>query len=200
MIVRQRFLGIGDAVHMTTSERVTIAISMFALLLAGLTLYYSEFRRADELEAVVLDSDPLGGIIDYQVAILNNGNKSALITSARLEIRSKMDELHVDNPLSKVQLNLSLPVLIEKNGILVVKFHGPMNLESMYHRGEVPVDKSEAEFNGEATRKVFIEARLTAIDSTGETNYAITGPISAVITKSKVAISGHAAKRARFHR
>ncbi|WP_394787355.1 hypothetical protein [Rhodoferax sp.] len=150
---------------MTNSEKSTLAISACALIVAAFTLYLTEFRRDDRLEAVVLEADPLGGEMMYQVALLNSGNKPALVQSAVLLMRSNANELVADNPLSDIKVRPSLPVVIEKGGILVLTFSGQMKLENMYLRGSLPTQPSEnSEFDGEVTRKVMIDAHFQSMD------------------------------------
>ena len=182
--------------ELTSNERTTLAISFLALIVAGLTLYFSEFHRTEELEAVVLEADPLGGTIKYQVAILNGGNRPALIKSAKLLVRSPENELSADNPLSEIKLKPSLPMIVEKGGIIVLTFTGPMKLVDLYQRGSPPNQfKGFAEFDGEATRKVMIDAHFESMDSTGNVYQALTGPLVVHITKTKVAISDHEGSR-----
>ncbi|BDT65966.1 hypothetical protein os1_01170 [Comamonadaceae bacterium OS-1] len=177
---------------MTNGEKSTLAISACALIVAAFTLYLTEFRREDRLEAVVLEADPLGGEMMYQVALLNNGNKPALVQSAMLLMRSNANELVADNPLSEIEVRPSLPVVIEKGGILVLTFSGHMKSENMHLRGNLPTQQSKiSEFDGEATRKIMIDAHFQPIDSTGQIYHAITDPLIAHITSKKVAISDH---------
>lgn len=181
---------------MTGNERITRACSVLALAVAGLTLYFSEFHRKDKLEAVVLEADPLGGTIKYQVAILNSGNRPALIKSAQLLVRSPENQLTADDPLSEIKLNPSLPVIVEKGGIIVLTFTGPVKMFHLYQRGGPPdQSKGLAEFDGEATRKVMIDAHFESMDSTGNVYQALTGPLVAHITKTKVAVSDHEGSR-----
>lgn len=177
---------------MRNTERITLGISLCALIIAGLSLYFSEFHKLDKLEAVVLEADPLGGILKYQVAILNSGNKPALLKSAQLLLRSPENELSAENPFSAMKLDPALPLVIEKGGIIVLTFTGPMKLSDLYRRGSPPDKlKGFAEFDGEATRKIWIDGYFESMDSTGNIYHVLTGPLVAHITKTKVATWGH---------
>ena len=65
-------------------EKITIAISFVALLASFAGIYFSHFYESHELEAVVMEADPAGGDLVYSVAIINPGNRKAVISEAWL--------------------------------------------------------------------------------------------------------------------
>ena len=144
---------------MTPSERTTIGFSFLALLVSGLTLYYAEFRQQDEVEVVLLEADPMGGKLTYQVALLNQGNRPAVLKTANMRLKNNTADLVVSNPFSKIDVHPKLPIIVEKGKIVVLTFSGPLSLDELYDRG-LPPDNAKGfdEFDGEKTKRVLISA------------------------------------------
>ena len=185
---------------MTLNDRFTIAISAAALFIASASFYFGEIRKTDNVEAIVLEADPLGGRMLYQVAIVNHGNQSALIKSAKLQLQSPPGELIADDPLKSIKVSPDLPVVVEKDKILVVTFSGDLNLPHLFERGEVgPSSLGVDEFDGQETKEIQIDAVFESMDSSGSVFRAQTGPLKAANTKLKVAASAsEGIKRALF--
>ncbi|WP_299741100.1 hypothetical protein [uncultured Roseobacter sp.] len=191
-----------DKPRLKFREYVTLLISVVALTVSLAGFYYSHLRTSLALEAITLEADPAGGVIVYQVAVVNPGNRTALITNARLLQRSAGNVLHASNPLGQVNLSTELPVVLEKNQILVLTFEGPLTLNDMYERGSDP-DKGTGleEFNGEPTRKIWLEATFDAMDFRGVAHTSSAGLLTAHITRREVASwSFDAAKHSIFER
>ena len=58
---------------MTSKDKASLVISVFALCLSSLSLYFTQIRTSYTVEAVVLEADTLGGQLSYQIAIFNQG-------------------------------------------------------------------------------------------------------------------------------
>lgn len=169
-------------------EYLTLLISIVALTVSIAGFYYTHLRTSLALEAITLEADPAGGALFYQLAVVNPGNRKALITEAYLLQRSAAGVLHGSNPLSQISLSTELPVVLEENSILVLTFEGPLPLNDMYERGGDPDEGTGLdEFNGETTRKIWLEATIDAMDFRGVPHTSNAGLLSAHITRSEVA-------------
>ena len=173
---------------MTNNEKTTLLLSIFALLISASTFYMQNMYVSNHLEAIALTVDPAGGIFEYQVAIVNPGNKNAVIKSVNLYVQSDDNVLHASNPLSNVKLLQELPIKINSNDILTMTFIGPIEFIDLFHRGRIP-EKGGGyeEFDGEATREIFIGASFESIDYKGNLHEAKANILSAFVTKFNVA-------------
>jgi hypothetical protein len=173
----------------TRREILTILISSVAVFVSFASLYFSHFHVSHKIEAVVLEADPAGGDLIYQVAIINPGNRKALIKSASLQLMNPGEgALHVSNPFSSVRIRQPLPAVIEEASIMLLTFQGPLSFRELYERGSTPDPGSGLEeFNGEPTKKVLVTATFESMDFKGDVYRAETGVMSAHITQSSVA-------------
>ena len=70
---------------------IPAVISSVALLASNAGIYFSHFYVSHGFEAVAFEADPAGGSFSYAVAIINNGNRKVLVTSASLRLVSRDD-------------------------------------------------------------------------------------------------------------
>jgi hypothetical protein len=174
---------------MKNSEKAALYLSLLAVFISALTLYFSEFHTSELLEAVVLEVDPIGGSLDYQVAILNQGNRQAILTSARIAVASNDNVLVASNPFEKVRITPEFPAIIEPEHVLIVRFNGPLDLAELHARGGAP-DRGFEEFDGKPGRKVVLRADFEARDFKGREYSAIIGVATVHLTPATVAGSG----------
>ncbi len=186
--------------RLTHHEILTIIISSVALIASFSGIFFSHFYASHQLEAVVLQADPAGGDLVYQVAIINSGNRKALITEAWLGLNSGDNELHGSNPFGSIELQSTLPVVIDDKSIVLLTFKGPLSFQKLYKRGGEPdLGSGLEEFDGEETRKIRVTAGFLSMDFKGVVYRADTGVMSAHITTKNVAEWHHdGAKRSLF--
>jgi hypothetical protein len=185
----------------TNKDKVTTFLSVLALTVSGLSLYYGKFYVSDKLEVVVMEADPAGGALVYEVAILNPGTRKAVIKSAHLFLDQGDGILSTSNPLRDVRLKESLPMLVESQDIALLRFEGPIRFDELYQYGTAPDPGGHEEFDGEKTRKIRIAATFESMDFRGIVYHASTGVLTAHITRSNVANWGtDGAKRSLFQR
>lgn len=186
---------------MPNKEKVTIYLSVLALVLSGLSLYFGEFHVSDKLEVVVMEADPAGGALVYEVAIINPGNRKAVIKSAGLFLDRDDGTLTTVNPLKDVKLKQALPMLVEAQDIALLRFEGPIRFDELYRYGSAPDAGGHEEFDGEKTRKIRISAIFESMDFRGIVYHASTGVMTAHITQHNVATWGSDdTKRSLFQR
>lgn len=163
-------------------------ISILALLLSGLGLYFSQLQTSFQLEAVVLEADPSGGVAFLQVGILNQGTHKVIITKANLHQDTSDNALSVESPFMNVVTSPSLPVSLGPKDVLLLSFKGPFVLSHLYDRGDKPDRGSGLEnFNKQPTRKISVSVNLQAIDFRGQPQVAHLGLFSSHITRTSVA-------------
>jgi hypothetical protein len=185
----------------TNKDKVTISLSIVALIVSGLGLYYGEFHVSERLEVVVMEADPAGGVLVYEVAVLNPGNRKAVIKSAHLSLDQDGRALSTSDPFKDVQLCQDLPMLVEAEDIALLRFEGPISFNELYQYGTAPDTGGHEEFNGEKTRKIRIAATFESMDFRGVVYHASTGVLTAHITRSNVASWGSdGSKRSLFQR
>ncbi len=173
---------------MTFKDKVALLISVLALLLSGLGFYFSQLRTSSKLEAVVLESDPLGGDASIQIAILNQGTHRVIINRALLHQDTNDGVLKAMNPFEQITMNPELPASLEAKDVLLLRFKGPLLLSSLYERGAAPDVGSGLEiFNGEPTRKISVSVDIHAIDFRGESQVANLSLFTSHITQTSVA-------------
>jgi hypothetical protein len=185
---------------MSNKEKVTIFISALALILSGLSLYFGQFYVSERLEVVVMEADPAGGTLVFEVAILNPGNRKALIKSADLILNPGDKVLNASNPLRDVRLKQNVPIVVDAKDIALLRFEGPIRFEELYQYGMAPDAGGHEEFDGEKTRKIHITATFESLDFRGIVHSAETAVMTAHITRSNVASwRTDGAKRSLFH-
>jgi hypothetical protein len=188
------------AKRLTRKEQLTLLISCVALFVSFVGVYFSHFYVSQKLEVVVLEADLAGGELVYQVAIINPGNRKALIKDASLIVNPGDNILHASNPLRSVKRSTSLPATVEKDSVTLLTWEGPFLFADLYERGVEPEQGSGLEtFDGEPTKKVVITASFESMNFRGDIYHANTGVMSAHITTSNVAGWQHdGAKRSLF--
>src|SRR5258706_611257 len=93
-------------------DKASLAISVLALLLSSVSLYFAQFQTSYKVEAVVLEADPLGGNLSYQVAILNQGTHRVIIVDAYLHQDTHDTILVAESPFKDVIRTPALPAVV----------------------------------------------------------------------------------------
>ena len=186
---------------MAFKDKLSLAISVLALVLSGTSLYFSQFRTSYAIEAVVLNADVLGGHLAYEVAILNQGTNRFIIRDARLRQEKRAKTLAVVSPFKAVVRTPALPTVVAANDVLVLTFKGPLALPQLHDEGDAPDKGGHEEFDGEPTRKITLSASVEALDFLGRHYQAHVGVKWFHATRTTVASSGDSVpQRAFFER
>ena len=163
---------------MDLKDNAAIMVSAAALILSGISAYFSHFYASYSIEAVILRSEMLGRELDVSLAIINHGTKRVILTKAYIYEKSEYNILNRENPCKAfelesktprvivlygedpykaVELKPKLPMIIEPNDVAEISFHGQIDLPALYQRGSIPeTNDGRSEFNGVPTRFVNI--------------------------------------------
>ena len=173
---------------MTRKDQISILLSVFALTISFISLYLSPFHVSQKLEAVVLEADISGANLSYEVAIINPGNRRALVTSASIGLDSPEGVLYADNPFKGFEATTDFPLVVGAEDFVVISFNGPVSFDELYgYGGEPDQDSGLEKFNGDPTRKIGVVAFFTSMNFEGKLFHAETDVLSAHITRSNVA-------------
>lgn len=158
-------------------------MSIGAFLISIVSFYFTYFYESHKLEVVVIEADPSGSQLDIKVAIINPGNRKALISEAYVLINSGENTLIEHNALDEIKLNNELPLIVEPNSIAVISFEGHLSPEDLYAVGQKPINAGGLEeFNGEATKRVEIAVHFESMDFKGNLLYAKLNPLIVYVT------------------
>lgn len=164
--------------RMSPKDKAGIGFSMIALVLSAASFYTSNLRIDDDTSARIVDvtvegttrDDPSTGYkngnINLKIAIVNAGNRPAIITNAvyQLSDRPTLETGGFGGDLATSPQ--TLPMLIAAKDIRLVNFQIPIrHLLSEYSNG-AKVTPNEAVGSGDL-RRFFAGIRYEAVDSRG---------------------------------
>jgi hypothetical protein len=176
----------GKRLSLTKSEKLTLILSVVALILSLLSTYYQFFFSSQELKATIAFAFFEGkqNDIPLQIAFINSGNQPALVFNVYPRA--------VDADGSKIGINsektpAELPAVVKQGEILLVKRIDTVDPASLYGLGVPP--EPAVEGNNPDAHKVSLELHFSTMDSSGKLSEA-DFPIGYITIDQKRVIGG----------
>lgn len=149
-------------------DRLTISISLIALLVSGVSAYYSLFWVEVSASSVVLRADlnKNENVLIATVAVLNTGNRQLAVTDVQLMLATSKTSYYGLNAQLTQADTTSLPVIIE-----------PSNVRLFSIKANLPVEKvvQSAKTFDDVVGAREAATVIVKIDALGATGDQLTG-------------------------
>jgi hypothetical protein len=109
-------------------DKITISISVLALLVSGMTAYFTVARQADDLRVVIertpavfLTEKKLSILSDQQLTFINSGNRPVAVTGITLVVSPTGLDKTCVHPDELFSLNYEVEPFVVKSGEITIK-------------------------------------------------------------------------------
>lgn len=171
----------------TGPEKISLSLSAIAIILAAISIYYQFFHVSQELKVSALNFGFQGNTISTRLALINAGNREALITDI-YAVRSAADGTFrgLGGPVKTPE---GVPTVIKPSEILIITVTTDCEPAFFFDTAE-PLESADYD----VTRRVRVALGFSFMDSNG-VQYASTVPFSEIdIQKDKIVASQYKSK------
>jgi hypothetical protein len=135
----------------------------------------------------VFEADPAGAELDFRLALINPGNRAALVTGLDPALVSMNGSRVSVLTAFDVEPDRRPPLLVQPGEIVTLYFSGTLDLPALFERGAPPAKGSTQEFDGLPTRHIIFGVAVSSMNSSGVQYEALSGLLSMHITNESVA-------------
>jgi hypothetical protein len=165
---------VDDSKRLTAKDYVTLGIATLALIVSAASFYFTNLRVDDNLTARIIDYSGHESGPSVQIALVNAGNRAAIVLDAHYSIRSVPDGPSILGRKAIMRETDTFPLVLPPHEmrIVTVGFQEQDAIRS-HSQGAVSPNRTPADPD---TRRLYCEWEIVSIDSSGQMHLAHLAP------------------------